>query len=361
MLTITVQADSSAFQGVAIIGTQRLGETPVLTAPPYRFSLQIPADIASGDYSLTAIGFPKSGAAVSTPPDNYATSEITVDIERADQPRQLRAEFSSLSFDYPGESIQMRIIGVFADGAQVDLTHSRHIAYSSAAPAVATVDAEGFVMAVGAGAGSIVVTYSGNSLRVPVTVPPAVTIIPSKTSLYTSKTEEFTARVTLKPGGDQSVTWSIHPALGSIDSAGVYTAPSAIPSWRGVTVTATSVADPTKSASAQVWVFPPVSISITPSSVILARGQFQDFIASVENAGPDVKWTVTPEGVGTFTPGRSMDRTTFKRIAVGTYTAPTSIASRQILTITAMSVSDNSKKVSTRVVLVPFTGPLKPE
>ena len=64
------------------------------------------------------------------------------------------------------------------------------------------------------------------------------------------------ASLAINPNLDQSVKWSIYPALGGIDDTGLYTAPSSVAARQSVTVTATSVADPTKSGSAKVWILP---------------------------------------------------------------------------------------------------------
>jgi N-acetylneuraminic acid mutarotase len=53
------------------------------------------------------------------------------------------------------------------------------------------------------------------------------------------------------------VSWSIAPNVGTISSAGLYTAPSTITTQQIVTVTATSQADPAKSASGSVTLVPP--------------------------------------------------------------------------------------------------------
>jgi beta-glucanase (GH16 family) len=59
------------------------------------------------------------------------------------------------------------------------------------------------------------------------------------------------------------VTWTVSGAgcsgtsCGTISSSGVYTAPTAVPTSNSVTITATSVADPSKSASATLSLVPP--------------------------------------------------------------------------------------------------------
>ncbi len=75
---------------------------------------------------------------------------------------------------------------------------------------------------------------------------------------WPTQTATFHATVSNDPA-NKGVTWSVvgSPAKGTIDATGVYTAPSVaagLPS--SVTITATSVSDPTKSASAQETLTP---------------------------------------------------------------------------------------------------------
>jgi beta-glucanase (GH16 family) len=90
-----------------------------------------------------------------------------------------------------------------------------------------------------------------------VTLKQAVTasVSPSSVSLLPGGTQQFTA--TILGGINAGTTWSISPALGSISAAGLYTAPAAMPASAAITITATSVSDPTKSASASVTIVPP--------------------------------------------------------------------------------------------------------
>jgi hypothetical protein len=253
-LTVTVAADSSAFESVGVDLLATTGFRLPLFAPPYVFSLQIAPDASSGTYALTPFGTLKSGGDV-------VGSDITIDVERADSPRQLRSELSVIYFHYVGDSAPTIVTGVFADGARVMLTRSTYIAYSSDTPGVATVDEQGAVTAVAPGEANITIRYGNASLgttsiRVPVYVPVPITVIASTGSLYPLQTEKFTTTLFMDPNLDQSVVWSITPGVGSIDQTGLYTAPSSVSARVSVTVTATSVGDPTKSASAQVWIRP---------------------------------------------------------------------------------------------------------
>lgn len=86
----------------------------------------------------------------------------------------------------------------------------------------------------------------------------SVTVAPATASLTNSQQVQFTATVT--NGASNNVTWSITPSVGSIDQTGLYTAPGTLTAVTKVTVTATSVSDPTKSGTAAVTVTPLISI-----------------------------------------------------------------------------------------------------
>src|SRR5258708_32221679 len=71
-----------------------------------------------------------------------------------------------------------------------------------------------------------------------------------------SQTQSFAASVT--GTANTAVNWSITPSTsGSISIEGRYTAPATVTSTQTVIVKATSLADPTKFATADVKVFPP--------------------------------------------------------------------------------------------------------
>jgi hypothetical protein len=348
VVIVTVAASpASAFQEIIILGGGGIGSTSMLTAPPYQFSVQIPPKIRPRRYTITADGAAVSGGGIASDP-------ITLAVERPDNPLSLSAEPSIMAFHMAGDQCSMRIVGTFPDGSLVDVHESTHVTYQSDTPGVATVDAYGLVTAVAAGSANITVTYAGVSTQVPVSVPQPVTLIPPRASLYTSQAQRFTAHLNMPPNLDQSVAWSITPGLGGIDQTGLYSAPLSLSSWQSVTVTATSVGDPTKSASAQVYVFPPVSIAIAPSAATVSAGQRQDFIATVANGSTDVIWSVTPDGVGTIqrfdAPNVNNPYVPFTALK---YFAPGVISSPQTVTVTATSVWDNSKTAPAQVTLVP--------
>ena len=104
----------------------------------------------------------------------------------------------------------------------------------------------------------------------------AVSVSPLAASLTASETQQFSAAVT--GTANTAVTWSLSPQVGTISSAGLYTAPAAISSVQTVTVKATSVADGTKSATAAVTLNPPVA---SPSSDLVAYWPMDEGSGSV--------------------------------------------------------------------------------
>jgi hypothetical protein len=98
-------------------------------------------------------------------------------------------------------------------------------------------------------AASITVT---NAVSTPVTI----AITPAKVNIPAGNTTQFTAAVANT--SDKRVTWKVNGvigggvSIGTISAAGLYKAPAAMPA--SVTVSATSVADQTKTAQASVRV-----------------------------------------------------------------------------------------------------------
>ena len=164
------------------------------------------------------------------------------------------------------------------------------------------------------------------SATVTVSATVAVSISPTSASLLTGGTQQFTPTVTGTT--NTSVNWST--TGGTVSSLGFYTAPSTAGTY---TVTATSVADSTKSASARVTVSAPVAVSISPASVSLQTGGTQQFTAIVTGStNTSVAWSATGGSISSS----------------GLYTAPSTTAT---YTVTATSVADTSKSASAVVTM----------
>jgi uncharacterized protein YjdB len=160
-----------------------------------------------------------------------------------------------------------------------------------------------------------------------------VTISPATTSTSTGGTISFTATV-LGTTLDKSVTWNA--SLGSITSAGVYTAPATA----GTSiVTATSVADPTKVGTATVTVGTPAtqsvtSVGVSPATTSVKTDGTISFSATVAGSASNraVTWNASSGSITT----------------AGVYTAP---ATAGTSIVTATSVADPTK-VGTATVKV---------
>ncbi len=168
----------------------------------------------------------------------------------------------------------------------------------------------------------------------------SVSVSPASATLYAQQTKQFTA--TVINTGNTAVTWSITPAgAGSINSSGLYTAPATITTQQSVTVTATSQANTAVSASATVTLMPTISISVSPSTATLYGGQSQTFSATVTNtSNTAVTWSISPAGTG------SIDSS-------GNYTAPTSVTTQLVVTVTVTSQADTTKSATATIYLLP--------
>lgn len=104
-----------------------------------------------------------------------------------------------------------------------------------------------------AGTSTIALSGSGSAVQ-----PVQVSVSPSSVSVATGGTQQFAATVT--GSSNTAVSWSVNSlaggnsTVGTISTAGLYTAPADAPNPSTVTITATSSADQTQSASAQVTI-----------------------------------------------------------------------------------------------------------
>jgi YVTN family beta-propeller protein len=124
-----------------------------------------------------------------------------------------------------------------------------------------------------------------------------VTISPASVQVVAGQTQQFTANVTGTT--DTAVTWSVPPSGGTINSTGLYTAPATPGTF---TVTATSVASTSITASAQVTVtaavLTPTSTSITSTASTLDGVSLPANTALVGNP-VTVNFAVTPKSGST--------------------------------------------------------------
>ena len=154
-VVIAVMADPSV-SNVAIIGQDPLGFSQRTNGQSSQFLLTIPSNTTIGAYDVSATGTGSDGSLVASPP-------ISLQVDTPESRFNMQTEPSVLRFDAPGEAMPLHVIGKFANGSKMDMTHSTQMSYSSQNPRIATVDDQGIVTAVAPGSTRIVInngTYS---------------------------------------------------------------------------------------------------------------------------------------------------------------------------------------------------------
>jgi hypothetical protein len=177
-----------------------------------------------------------------------------------------------------------------------------------------------------------------------------VTVSPTSAQVAPGAKKQFTA--TVGGSANTTVTWSVSgagcsgPGCGTITSAGLYTAPSTVPSTPTVTVKATSQADATKSATATVTIVQPIVVTVSPASAVLTVGAQQEFKATVTGiANTAVNWSVSGAGCT----GAACGTVT----SDGTYTAPGVVPSPATVKVTATSQAAPGNAGSATVTITP--------
>lgn len=109
----------------------------------------------------------------------------------------------------------------------------------------------------------------------------SVSVSPSSASLQPLQQQQFTATVT--GTSNTAVGWSLNPAVGSISTSGLYTAPATISAPQSIVVTATSNADSSKSGTATAMLTPP-PVGFTPIRVNSGGPAYTDPASNVWSA-----------------------------------------------------------------------------
>jgi len=174
-----------------------------------------------------------------------------------------------------------------------------------------------------------------------ITVNPAaasisVAVSPTSSSIISSGTQQFTA--TVRNTSNTAVLWTA--TGGTISSGGMFNAPQVSASVTA-TITATSVADPTKFARSTVTVNPTavavVVVAVSPASSSIISSATQQFVANVSNASNSgVTWSASS---GTISAG-------------GLFTAP-SVTVTTTASVVATSVADTTKSALATVIVNP--------
>ena len=193
------------------------------------------------------------------------------------------------------------------------------------------------------------------------TTTPTITFVVSPASVSVQSgvgTQNFTATFENDPQS-KGVTWTLIGTgcagatcgtLSNVTTTSVtYTAPTNQPTPNTVTLTATSVANTTKSYSTTITITPPVSVSIAPLSAPVTISTTQQFAATITNDSQNkgVTWTLAGSGCSGATCG-TLSNVTATSV---TYTAPATVPSPPTVIVTATSVADTSKSAPAVVAI----------
>lgn len=194
-----------------------------------------------------------------------------------------------------------------------------------------------------------------------------VPFVVSPTTVPAGTTNAFTAIVSYDPS-NSGVSWGLSPAAGggtlsdATNTSVTYHAPADAPvSNLTVTLTATSLADSSKSGSANIIV-PAISVAVSPGSALMPVNTTQDFTATVhfEPSNKGATWALMQGGAscgpacGTFAP------TSTASGAATTYTAPATVPANAAVAITATSVTDTTKSGAAAITVTNGTVKLVP-
>ncbi|MFN3647954.1 MAG: hypothetical protein ACK47B_00125 [Armatimonadota bacterium] len=166
--------------------------------------------------------------------------------------------------------------------------------------------------------------------------PVALELKPGKVQLSTAETYQFQAKVT--GTGDQRVRWSVDGGddNGRISASGLYAAPPRFLTPGTATIRATSLADPSKSATATVEIGA-ISIEVTPKEAQIQHGETRRFMAKVQGtSNTSVEWKVLGKDQGEVSDS-------------GLYSTPATMTTPSVVTIVATSVADPTKSASVQV------------
>jgi hypothetical protein len=180
-----------------------------------------------------------------------------------------------------------------------------------------------------------------------------IAISPTSVTLAINTSQQFSTTVTNTSTTD--VTWQVNgttggnSTYGTITTAGLYTAPGAVPAT-AVTVTAISKADTTKTASATVSLTNSNTLSVSPTLATVGAGGQQTFSALLGDKITDANWSLSCPSIvigacGTITPA-------------GVYTAPLSPPPGQEVSVIASSRSNNANTANARVTVTLAVGSL---
>ena len=195
---------------------------------------------------------------------------------------------------------------------------------------------------------------STKSVSASVSINISLTLNMTSASLQVTATQQFTP--TILGTSDTDITWTVNgvaggnATVGTISSAGLYSAPPYPTSPNTVTVTATSVAESSMSASCTVTLAaPPITVSVNPTALDLQVGHSVQFSDVVTTSTALPISTAVTWGVGS--PGATGNGVAGTITSTGDYTAPTRVPISNPIKVYVVSQEDSSKSATALVTV----------
>jgi hypothetical protein len=206
-----------------------------------------------------------------------------------------------------------------------------------------------------------------DTAAVTVTSDISLSITPNPASVELGANQGIHAAVASNGHPDTTVRWSVSGAAcpsgcGAVDSNGNYTAPAILPAPPSVTVTAQSVADPSKQISAAVAITSTFSLQISaPTSVpVGASATIVATMTPAPGSAPSnvLAWSLSGAGCsgascGTLSAVTTQSTGGNATAVSATYTAPAAAPSPNSVTVTVTPQADPSKKAQAALAIQP--------
>jgi hypothetical protein len=197
-----------------------------------------------------------------------------------------------------------------------------------------------------------------STAQITITSDIGISIAPPNASVELGAVQAFHAAITSAGHPDASVRWSLSgaacpTACGSVDLNGNYTAPGILPSTATATLTAQSVADPSKQMTAPISITSNFTLQVTAPQNVPAGGA-ATIIATMtpvpgSNPNTVLSWSLSGPGCSSTTCGTLTVVTTqgsggTVTADTATYTAPTTAPSPDSVVVTVTPQADPTKK-----------------
>ena len=210
-------------------------------------------------------------------------------------------------------------------------------------------------------------TTKSGSASVTITSDITLSLTPNPASVELGATQRFQATVTSSGHPDTAVRWSLSgaacpSACGTVDLSGTFAAPAILPSPASATLTAQSVADPSKQISAALTITSNFALQLSAPSGVPA-GAGATLVATLTpqpNSNPSTALTWSLSGAGCSGSACGVLSVTTTQSAGGsstagsaTYTAPATAPSPNGVTVTVTPQADATKKAQATIAIQP--------